>query len=102
MFFVHTWQKVLDGSKTQTRRLKRGPYQVGKTYAVQPSRGHKAIARIRIKRVWEQGLDDVTQAQVRAEGFTTWLDFASTFRRLNRLSPFAWPTVWAFEFELVK
>ncbi len=68
MIFQHTWKKVLDGSKTQTRRLVkphqmiRWPngvksvqylddqhnlwitkWQVGRTYAVQPGSGQYAI-----------------------------------------------------------
>ncbi len=34
MIFQHTWEKVLSGEKTETRRLKKGPYSVGRTYAV--------------------------------------------------------------------
>lgn len=68
MIFQETWQRVLDGTKTQTRRLvkehekwvdwraavvnfSRGidaaaTYELRKTYAVCPGRGKKAIARI--------------------------------------------------------
>src|SRR3972149_2821588 len=60
--FQYTWRQVLDGSKTETRRIKsladdywsvnndvlcivrnrRIKWQVGKTYAVQPGRGKRA------------------------------------------------------------
>jgi hypothetical protein len=59
MIFQHTWEKVLSGEKTQTRRIvkpgdflnsgvvfnekKHTRYAVGSTYAVQPSRTHPAI-----------------------------------------------------------
>lgn len=65
MLFQHTWRKVLTGEKSQTRRLvkpdqmmfdrslptavfmatgrSRIVYEVGKTYAVQPSRTHPAM-----------------------------------------------------------
>jgi hypothetical protein len=36
------------GTKTQTRRLNRGIYQVGRDYAVQSKRGVKAESAIRI------------------------------------------------------
>ena len=65
MIFQHTWERVLSGDKTQTRRIvkwdeslvrppltvitpDRAKYQVGKTYAVQPARTKKGIARIQI------------------------------------------------------
>jgi hypothetical protein len=42
-FGVPAWKKVLDGSKTATRRLK--PLMVGTDFAVQPGRGKKAVCR---------------------------------------------------------
>lgn len=35
-------------TKTQTRRVNRGKYQVGKDYSVQPGRGRKGIPNLRI------------------------------------------------------
>ncbi|MBL8157307.1 MAG: hypothetical protein JNM70_24255, partial [Anaerolineae bacterium] len=64
MIFAHTLDKVICGEKWQTRRLvkpgetfdadqrrvlkegKRTLYEIGKSYAVQPNRGKKAVARI--------------------------------------------------------
>lgn len=60
MIFQHTWEHVLNGTKTQTRRIvkpnerqvatefavvtdDRAVYEVGKTYAVQPGRGKRAV-----------------------------------------------------------
>jgi hypothetical protein len=40
---VPAWKKILDGSKTVTRRLK--PLTVGTDFAVQPGRGVKAVCR---------------------------------------------------------
>ena len=40
---VPAWKKILDGSKTATRRLK--PLMVGTDFAVQPGRGVKAVCR---------------------------------------------------------
>jgi hypothetical protein len=42
-FGVPAWKKILDGSKTATRRLK--PLMVGTDFAVQPGRGVKAVCR---------------------------------------------------------
>jgi len=41
-------EKIKKGTKTQTRRVRRGIYQVGKDYAVQPGRGEKGIPNLRI------------------------------------------------------
>jgi len=87
MIFQHTWKLILEGKKWETRRpVKPGEiafdhdyhfnviqcvttntgrvkWEVGKTYAVQPGRGQKAVARrkllaIRQERLQEMSLDD--------------------------------------------
>lgn len=127
MIFQHTWEKVLSGEKSQTRRLvKRCPegmriggdyvfeavaaddvvhfpegseiqrvstvyyrhggwltgdlcvepderlfrkYQIGHTYAVQPGRGQKAIARIEITRIRCEDVRTISWEDLKAEGF---------------------------------
>jgi hypothetical protein len=105
MIFQHTWQQVLDGSKTQTRRISkpgeelrdmpvaalvqypavvtftissvfhwnwtpkpRVKWQVGRTYAVQPGRGKKAVGRIRLTGIRQERVQDITEDDARAEG----------------------------------
>lgn len=88
------WQQVLDGTKTQTRRLmkegdwplhqapgyaelpieavydnrRRLRWKVGQTYAVQPGRGKKAIGRIRLTRIRRQRVQDISEEDAKAEG----------------------------------
>lgn len=102
MIFQHTIDKVLDGTKTQTRRIvkddqfsstvarsvlpyirtryrygeiayvgagSRIVYEVGKTYAVQPGRGKKAAARMRIMSIRREDVRRISLADVQAEGF---------------------------------
>lgn len=94
-------QSILDGTKTQTRRLVKPrevsrdgyktvakswahvvlgitgyrtwvPYypkwQVGRTYAVQPGRGRKAIGRIRITAIRREHLQDMSANDAITEG----------------------------------
>lgn len=99
MIFQHTWQRVLDGSKTQTRRpvqdgdrlrpneldtegswpfpvtvLRRGrlKWEVGHTYAVQPARGKKAVGRICITDIGREGLRDISHEDIEAEGIPSY------------------------------
>lgn len=91
MQFSHTFQAVLDGRKTQTRRIVkptdiyvkhvvtgeivavlrngRQTYTVGKTYSVQPGRGKKSIGRIRITGIRQEDVREISDADVVAEGF---------------------------------
>jgi hypothetical protein len=93
MIFQATWQAVLDGTKTETRRIcKPGEWlsesklgaptavyvgslphehlkwQVGRSYAVQQARGQKAIGRIRLLEIRQERLQDITEAGAIAEG----------------------------------
>ncbi len=68
--------KVVNGVKTQTRRLvepdKPCRYEVGKDYAVQPGRGKEAVARIRIKSVRKEKLGAMKPHEAVKEGFRSW------------------------------
>lgn len=147
MQFAHTWQQILNGQKTQTRRLiidsqwltgpspdgwaivmqtadnsrmEREVWQVGKTYAVQPGRGKAAVGRIRITAIQPERLQDITEADARAEGCLPtpsnqaiggmlpyksaryW--FADLWNEVHPKAPDNWesnPDVWVITFELV-
>ncbi len=81
--------EIRDGRKTQTRRMRKPNHgssgradgteltiteaagnSVGKSYAIVPKRGHKAIpdGRIRITRIRCERVQDITEADARAEG----------------------------------
>ena len=102
MIFQHTWEAVLSGTKTQTRRRARGSYEIGCTYAVQPGRGKSAVGRIEITRIREAlCAGNISDADAAAEGFESvqaWRDVYQTmhgFTALNR-------PCWVLEFQLVK
>jgi hypothetical protein len=109
MIFQHTWDKVMSGVKTQTRRLAKpgdrlrtveNPfggyivqavlsasgkprYQVGQTYAVQPGRGQKGLARIRITNIRREDVRQISAQDAKAEGFESPLDFLRLWVNLH-------------------
>lgn len=141
MIFQHTVEAVLNGTKTQTRRVVkenqdlwfdegnyvvyengRAKYRVGNTYAVQPGRCKKAVARIRITDIRQEHLQDITEEDAMAEGCKPrkeWINsgwsytvtgtvssvgvFAELWCSIHTKPGRRWadnPYVWVIEFEL--
>lgn len=107
--------KVLDGSKTVTRRpvkydhQGRVPcrYQVGRVYAIQDRRGGRALAFMRVvsngdgKPEHLQDLVNRRLADVPREGFSSIPEFGAYWERLY--GEVDWGReVWRIEFELVQ
>lgn len=90
MIFAHTLEQVLDGTKTQTRRLvkpgdilfyepdsvirnpgvnQRVIYEVGKDYAVCPGRGKSQVARIRVLDLKHEDVRSISAEDAKAEGW---------------------------------
>ena len=97
--------KIRKGHKTQTRRVNRGIYQVGRSYCVQPKRGVKSVPDIRIV------MDEITQEtsgrfiSIRdawAEGrYTPW-GYERVFQNLNPKYDRSRDERWAFKFHIEK
>lgn len=151
MIFQHTCRQVLNGTKTQTRRLvkpgewlagspdsreaaalqrarsatsvyigrvphERLKWQVNRTYAVQLGRGKCGITRIRITNIRQERLQDITEADVIAEGvrLQQWpgdnyhgrprtAGYALLWDKIHAKRGTRWadnPKVWVLEFEL--
>lgn len=108
MLFQHTWSKVLNGEKTQTRRIRkpgdeffpedlgmpsavmhkgfsayRLMWEVGRTYAVQTGRTQPGVARIRITSIRCEDVREISEADVKAEGFETASDFFITWCKMH-------------------
>ena len=100
MIFQHTHQLILDDKKTETRRLikpgeklldnpkrvemnGRAKWQVGRTYAIQPGRGQKAVGRIRITDIEKQPLGQMTTEDAIAEGYPSLDDFRQTWVQIH-------------------
>ena len=138
MIFQHTWEQVLRGEKTQTRRLVkdgetlernyilsdgtlsptvvftakgRVKWAVGRTYAVQPGRGKKQIARIRLTDIRQERLQNISIEDVRSEGvspaiapYAHYLPYRQLWDTIHNRPGERWidnPLVWVLEFEVV-
>lgn len=91
---------------------------IGHTYAVQPGRTQKAVGRIRITRIRQERVQDITEADVEAEGvgLQAWAGeghegwprtagYAQLWDSLHDRPGERWadnPAVWVLEFELVE
>ncbi|MEO8609047.1 MAG: ASCH domain-containing protein [Chloroflexota bacterium] len=119
MIFAHTLDKILCGEKRQTRRLvkpneelfqadlpvyvksgKRTVYQVGKSYAVQPNRGKKSVARIVLTGLRKESVKAISTEDALAEGFLSREDFFATWRTIHGKDADLQREVWVLEFSL--
>ena len=119
MIFAHTLDKVLCGDKWQTRRLVKANeelfqpdqqpyvklngrmvYQVGKSYAVQPNRGKKSVARIVLTGLRKEPVKAITAADALAEGFLSRDDFFATWLTIHGKNADLQLEVWVLEFSL--
>ena len=100
-------QLILRGEKTQARKLwARARAREGAEhllYRRPPMTGEKPFARILVTRVWQQRLGDMTEEEVRAEGWSdkpAWLLQFSEGKRFS--DPLDDVEVFALEFHLVE
>jgi hypothetical protein len=103
-------ERILAGEKTQTRRLvsdnPRSPWwkercslKQGRSYAVCPGRGKRAVARVRIAGVRREPLAWINDIGARAEGFRDRQHFVDYWKRLHG----GWDLsaiVWVVSFKL--
>lgn len=129
MIFAHTIANVLNGKKSQTRRLcypsdtlgyvtikgqkrlavfdntykdrPRTRWIIGHTYAVQPERCHFAQGRIKITGLLrEENPLEISEADAIAEGFESAEAFREAWKSLHKKKPVQ--PVWVIEFQLVR
>jgi len=128
LFKPYLAEAILQGKKTQTRRLKKPTHstvlkqgriiaiyqnrrllwRVGKTYAIQPGRGKKGIGRFHLLSIHQEPLQAITPADVTAEGLTAYPDptrgFAGLWDDIYTVPGTRWqdnPQVFVLTFELV-
>jgi hypothetical protein len=123
--------EILNGRKTQTRRIVkpehfgnrwylngydderinevtingRSLWVVGKTYAIVPKRGAKAVGRIRINFIRGELLQLISEDDAKAEGVNSVLEYCELWQSINGKKGTRWednPLVWVIGFELVK
>lgn len=108
-------EKVIAGQKTVTRCPRTGTnpsgepggwidepcrYKPGKTYAVQPGRGKRAIGRIRVLDVRPELMTDLDDDEARKEGFKNTREFVAKWLAIYGKGSWL-DIVWRIEFEVV-
>jgi hypothetical protein len=94
-------EPILSGRKTQTRRLGKKRWNVGalhqaRTRMMDPT---SLFARLRILAVRRQRLQEMSFADVHAEGYNTHAEYIAEWMRINRVFP-PGLVVWVVEFEV--
>lgn len=120
MIFSHTFELIIANCKSQTRRIvkpdeqlisegsetrvetpgRRIIYQVGKSYAVQPGRGKKSVARIILKSIRKETIGSISEEDSLAEGFTSRASFLETWHNIHGVKSNLQEYVWVLEFDL--
>ena len=83
MFKRDLLEKILSGSKTQTRRLHTKTLRKGKIYALKKKWIENTGKYIRITKFYEQKLSEITQEEIIKEGFSNLEEFRDTWIRIN-------------------
>jgi len=84
-------------------------YEVGRTYAVQPGRGKKAVGRIEITKIRRERLQKIEPHEFKLEGMPTAapaevLWFIGLWDGMHR-KPYRWednPEVWVLDFKCIE
>jgi hypothetical protein len=121
MIFQHTFELVLSGHKTQTRRLikanevavrgsdnrietilhnGRSKWVVGQIYAVQPGRAKKQVGQIRVTGLTSEVVGQISASDAIAEGFENRQAFFEVWKRMHGENSLDLQ-VWVVKFELV-
>lgn len=100
MFKRHLLEKVLSGEKTQTRRISKRKYKIGKEYRLRKDWYHYYDHRIKIIDRREERLGDITEEDAVREGFNSVKDFKKAWININGI----WDPdiiVHVYDFELI-
>jgi len=92
---------ILDGRKTQTRRIHSHEWRVGRCYAIRDRWFDKPKGHIIITRKFKQRLGDISLKDVKKEGFSNIWEFVKAWEELYGVG--SWDPeqiVTAYEFKL--
>jgi hypothetical protein len=94
---------VLAGKKTQTRRIHKQEWKIGHVYSARASWFEKAKAWILITRKFRQKLGDISDEDVKKEGFSTLAEFKEEWRKCGKINGSWKPdqVVIVYEFKLL-
>jgi hypothetical protein len=100
LIFQYTLDLVLQGQKTQTRRIVKNdkpPCRVGRPLAVQPGRGQAAVCHVEVIDVRKERLGDLSKKDAQAEGCKSRQAFIENWERIHgKFDPEQ--EVWVVEF----
>ena len=83
LFKKHNLQKVMKGEKTQTRRLGKIIYQVGRVYGIRAGWFTKSEVHIIITRRHVEKLGDISSKDVKKEGYENRKAFVHDWIKIN-------------------
>lgn len=97
-------EPILRGEKTQTRRLGKRRWRQGALHQcyTRPAFANppgKPFARVRIGAVRQERLDEITEADARAEGYSSQPEYMAAFYRINGMV-MPWEPVWVVTFQM--
>ena len=93
-------QKILEGKKTQTRRLGKYQLKVGRVYGIKDRWFAKATAYVRITRRFKQRLGDISTEDLQKEGYRNIWEFQAAWIRMHKhWNPDAIVTVYEFKLD---
>jgi hypothetical protein len=93
-------EKVLQGKKTQTRRIHQQHLRVDHVYGVRCRRFDRSAAHIRILRVREEQLGNITLEDAKKEGFKSLEEFRGAWTEINGAwNPAQKVTVYDFQLQ---
>lgn len=94
---------ILNDTKTETRRIWKSCHvKVGNVYQAKTQMISKDFfAKIKVLKVWQEKLSDITEESAKREGYPTREVYFQKFDEINGNTPL-WTVVYAIRFERVK
>jgi len=76
-------KKILEGKKTQTRRIHKHTWKVGKVYSIRDRWFSKPQGHILIIRKFRQRLEDISLEDVKKEGYNSLREFRRVWEEIH-------------------